>query len=687
MRIYEFAKQKKLTSKEVIALLQEHGNNTVQSHMYVLTPQDIEFLEKKLHTTKVTVPKIEKKIPPVMVQEESKVVQQPKVVQPLIKQQKISHKTDRATPLPVKESIYKKIEPALILEKEILLQSMTVDELSRKTGHTVSEIITLLLKQGVLINKNQLLTDKLVGQLAAFFGIKIKEPAPIKTTLESMVSNKKEGEAEGEVRIPIVVVVGHVDHGKTTLLDVIRKTRVALREKGGITQHIGAYQAHTSHGDIIFIDTPGHEAFSLMRTRGLQVADIAILVIAADDGIMPQTIEAIKVAQSVGLPIIVAINKIDKASPKQIETVQQSLAQYGLIPEQWGGQTICVPVSAKIGTGIDDLLEVIILQGQVMDLRVRKDNSARGIILESKLEKGRGPVATIIMHDGTLRIGDFLIAGSARCKVNALIDSFGQHVQQISAPSPVMVAGFEKLPQVGDAVCVVKGQEYKNFTGDEACNSQGFVTRMATVSEQALNIIVKTDSVSTKDAVIGLLQKMVGKYYKDFNILYAAVGAITESDVTRAYDTGALLYGLHVKVEPGAMNLAHTLGVSIELHDIIYRLIEELEVIAQKGKPIKKIIKKIGEAHVLKVFDIKNLGVIAGAQVSSGKFIREGKVVIWRGKYKVGEGAIKSLQRDKKSVKEVNVGFECAFMVEGFDKWLVDDRVECMQEIASENQN
>ena len=473
-----------------------------------------------------------------------------------------------------------------------------------------------------------------------------------------------------------MVVIGHVDHGKTTLLDFIRKTRVAAREKGGITQHLGAYEAKTKYGSIVFLDTPGHEAFSLMRARGIKTADIAILVVAADDGVMPQTVEAIKAAQSINIPIIVALNKIDKVAPAQLEKVKHSLVQYGLTPEEWGGQTVVMPISAKLGQGVDQLLEVVSLQSQLMELVANPNVAARGFILESKLEKGLGSIATVICQQGILRVGDYFIAGNVQGRVSTLIDSAGKRIKEVHPSIPVQVAGFDELPRVGDSFEVVLPEEYKKARQAQVTTSSKF-KGSAVAREHALSLIIKTDNVSSMEAVLGALKKLSGKAFKEFHVLHGAVGSINESDVVLASDTGALIYGLHTKAESSALVAAQKYKVTIKLFDIIYKMLEDLELVAEQGKPVKMVTKKTGEAVVLKVFDIKSLGVIAGAQIKSGICTRNGKLVIWRGKYKVGEGAIKSLQRDKKAVKEVHAGFECAFLVDGFTEWQIDDRVEC----------
>ncbi|HVW99892.1 MAG TPA: translation initiation factor IF-2 [Candidatus Babeliaceae bacterium] len=645
-RVYEFSKKHGIANKELISLLHENGFS-VANHMAVLSPEALAFLERKFkgEVTSKT----------------------PTSIKPRDAAQSSNSSGSRA----------QREASAIVQPKEaaIPLAPMSVADIAFKVGKPVSEVILWLLKEGIVATKNQVVSEKVVSQIARTYNIKIEE-GPKQEKLGSVVIPSVEG--RGHARAPVVVVIGHVDHGKTTLLDFIRNTRVAAKEKGGITQHLGAYEANTPQGSIVFLDTPGHEAFSMMRERGTRIADIAILVVAADDGVMPQTIEAIKHAQSIGLPVVVALNKIDKVSPQQIEAVKQSLSGYGLLPEEWGGQAIFVPISAKVGTGISELLDIIILQAQIMELGAERDVPARGYILESRIQKGRGPVATVICQQGTLRVGDFFRYGNLYGKVTSLTDYKGKALQQALPSQPVQVAGFPDLPQAGEQFAVVDQSEArKSRPVAEQRQSQG----RGLWSENMLNVIFKVDSASSKEALVHAVSKISDKFFRPLNILSAAVGPCTENDVLLASDAKAIIYTFHSRVEPSALAASHRVGVVVRSFDIIYRLLEDLEEVAEQGRPIKMVTKKIGEAVVLKVFDIKHLGVIAGAQVKAGRFVRDGRVVIWRGKHKVGEGPIQSLQREKRPAKEVHAGFECGFMVEGFSDWRPDDRVECYLEV------
>ena len=635
MRIYEFSKKYNIPNKELIHQLHEGGFD-IQSHMTLLSAEALAFLEKKYDTKKSP----EKEVKTVT----KELSQAPTVEQPLIAK-----------------------------EASLVLEPMSVGDFSKKTNQPISEVILALLRQGVIATKNQLLSKNIIANLAQAFDIPTIEQQQARNLKERVALTPLHGK-KLEERLPVVVVVGHVDHGKTTLLDFIRKTRLAAKEKGGITQHLGAYEAKTAHGNIVFLDTPGHETFSLMRARGMNAADLAVLVVAADDGVMPQTVEAIKLIQKNELPVIVAINKIDKASPQQIEAVKTRLASYGLTPEEWGGQTIMIPISAKTGQGVDNLLEVIVLQSKMMELTASLSEPARGFILEAKLEQGRGPVATILCQQGTLHVGDFFICGGLSGRVNSLIDSSGKRVDAIRPSQPARVAGFSVLPHVGEFFEVVAAGEIKNRLNKES--DKMFFARHS-AEDNGFNIIIKADSASSQEALLGALEKLGSKNSRKIVIVHAAIGAIKESDVNLAAATHALIYGLHVKVEPNALVLAQRLGIVIKLFDIIYKLLEHMSSAIDQAKPVKMVSKKIGEAVILKIFDIKNIGIIAGAQVKTGRLVKDAKVIIWRGKHKIGEGLILSLQRDKKTVKEVHAGFECAFVVDKFSEWLVDDRVEC----------
>ena len=675
MRVYEFAKEHGLASKDLITLLKKEGHS-VASHMSVLSADAITFLKNKYEKKAAPAPAVQikveqpKKEPDQQIKEEKKVLSAPNVPQGVAKKSAPSlSKPD------LKEKDEKKQEVA-----PLSLASYVLSDLANILGKTTGDIILTLLKWGIISNKNQILPEELVERIAKHYEIPTQKVVE-KAKQEFKSSVAATDQAHLKERLPVAVVMGHVDHGKTTLLDFIRKTRVAAREKGGITQHLGAYEATTPQGNLVFIDTPGHEAFSKIRIRGTKVADIVILVVAADDGIMPQTIEALKHAQSMNVPIIVAINKIDKVEKARIDIVKRELGSaHNLLPEEWGGQTMYIPISAKTGQGVDKLLEMIILQSQLMELQAQISGPARGFVLESKLEKGRGPVATVLTQHGLLSIGDYFVAGKTSGKISSMNDSLGQRVTQMGPSHPVQIAGFNELPDAGDFFETVQKDAFLKTKHEQSGQKPAFIHRVQT--ESAINLLVKTDTNSSKEALLESIAKISKNSKKGFAILHSAVGNVNESDVMLAHDTGARIITLHVKSETNAALLAGRMKVSITSFDIIYKLLEYLQEFALSLEPKKMVRTKIGEAIVRKVFDIKNLGVIAGAYVKQGIFTRDGSVIIFRGNKKVGEGKIISLQRDKNTVKEVHTGFECAFMIQDFKDWAIDDRVECYQERA-----
>lgn len=661
MRIYEFAKKHGVTSKSLIEELTLEGF-TVGSHMSMLTNQEIEFLNKKYEkpTNNPESILIDKKIEKSL---ESKPLPKP-VNQPVYNR-----------PFVNPRSVIKKAVVEIPAPTEILLTAMTPEEFADKVHQPTNDVILTLLRWGIIAPKNSMLDEAAVERLAAHYNIAVTHPEVAQEHKEEILISDK---PEVRLRPPVLVILGHVDHGKTTLLDYIRKSRIAAREKGGITQHLGAYHVNTKHGGIVFLDTPGHEAFSKIRVRGVKTADIAILIVAADDGIMPQTLEAIKIAKQMAVPIIVAINKVDKVDPLRLEVVKRQLADQDLLPEEWGGQVIVMPISAKTGQGVDELLDMIDLQAQMMELSADYAGHAKGFVLESKLEKGRGSVATILLQQGSLKIGDYFIAGSVSGRVSSMIDSYGKQLKEVGPTNPVRVAGFSDLPNSGDFFEAVSKKDSRKPRNEVDQDHRGIV-----LHEKAIKLVIKTDSNSTKEALLDSIKKVAKKIkHTDIAVLSSGVGDITERDIMFASNTGSAIIGLHVKIEPNATQLAQRMSVSVTLFDIIYKLLEYLQESSDKLKEIKMIQKKTGEAEIRKVFDIKKLGIVAGCAVKEGTFVKNGNVVVWRGKYKIGEGPITSLQRDGKTVKEVHTGFECAFMAEGLTDFAEGDRVECFVSVA-----
>lgn len=702
VRVYELAKKNGLTSKDLLSLLSQKGF-TLSSHVSVVPSEAIEVVELHILSGKknellTNTDSLDKKHKEVIIKSEIKPevnLKAQNIKNPEINADnktkgfgsksnntgKMQHKSQNRD-LYYDKIVNTKLSCKEIICDEIIIQAMTVSDFALTSCKPLSEIILTLLRQGVMATKNQVLDENTILKLANTYGIKTVQKS--KEHAEVLKGNVKDKIVSENAlhRAPVIVVVGHVDHGKTTFLDFIRNTKVAAKEKGGITQHLGAYEAKISGNSIVFLDTPGHEAFFMIRSRGLKVADIAILMVAGDDGVMPQTVEAIKYAKSIGLPIIVAINKADKLSQAQIDVVKRQLATNDLAPEDWGGQTTCMLISAKTGQGINELLDIIILQAELLELTADPSVPASGYILESKLEKGRGPVATVLIQQGSFRIGDYFKAGNAVGKISSVMDSFGKKITEVGPSFPVQVAGFSELPEAGDQFEVISAVEFKKLQSGQVFGNRNPANSNLKLNNESIGIVVKTDSASSREALVAAISKFSNnKNMKNIHIIDSSIGSVRESDVVFASDTHAIIYCFHVKAESASVSLAQKLNVNIRYFDIIYKLLEDLELLCTSSMPIKTVSKKIGEAGVLKVFDIKGLGVIAGAHIKSGIFSKDGKVIIFRGKHKIGEGKIKSLQRDKKAVKEVHTGFECAFMVEGFDAWQPEDRVECYLEV------
>lgn len=564
--------------------------------------------------------------------------------------------------------------------KSVCVRPMTVVEIAAVADLPVSEVILHLLRKGIASTRNQILGESVVEETLTFFGCQaVRSKSDVAGQVTDELLEKKgfvAGEKGVETRAPIIVVVGHVDHGKTTLLDYIRKTRVALREKGGITQHLGAYEVETSHGKIIFLDTPGHEAFAMMRSRGIRVADLVVLVVAADDGVMPQTVEAIKRAKEAQVPIIVALNKIDRADEKSIENVKTQLSKHDVLVEDWGGDVICVPISAKSGAGVDQLLDMLALQAQMLDLHTKKTGAGVGCVLESSMERGRGAVGTVILQYGVLEIGDYFLVGDTKGRVSSLMDSSGKWVKHVGPTVPISVAGFDELPQAGDIFTVVSAVRYKKAR-EQKSDVSLVLSQVLVQSSEAVKIILKADTDSSKEALIAALGKIGAQEKQPIVIISAGVGPITEGDLDLAVTADARLYTFGVKPDATVQAYAKRLNRTIYSFDIIYHLLDDVRAFIKSLREPEKVLTKTGEAIVLKVFDIKGVGVIAGCSVKKGKIVKNGHVVVWRGNQKIGEGDIQTLQRDKRSMKEVAAGFECAFIVSGLSDFQEDDRVEC----------
>lgn len=550
-------------------------------------------------------------------------------------------------------------------------------------------LILELLKKGFACGLNDLVSPERIQELGLALNIAVNVELPVEQGNSAQRSSDIRAQGTNMVRRwPVVVVMGHVDHGKTTLLDYLRKTSVAAKEKGGITQHLGAYEVESSHGKIVFIDTPGHAAFTSIRDRGVSVTDLVVLIVAIDDGVKPQTIEALSQAQKAKLPIVVAINKIDKShTDDDFDRIKRQLAEYGLLAEDWGGDTVMVGISAKSGSGVDELLEMIVLQTQLMDLFADITVPAQLFVLESRVDRGFGPVATVIPLSGTLRIGDHFASGDVTGKVRLLLKPNGEKVAEVGPSIPVQVVGCNALPEPGDVLKVVSADEFSRIKNAQLRKSN--ITVQADTSQhddssgEFVKIIVKTDAQGSADAIMKLTAQMSAQdeeMRKRLRIISCAVGDVTESDVIRASDTGAYIIAFTARVDRNAAEVAQTKNVQIKYFDIIYRLTEHLEEEIKRTKKAIKILKRTGKLEVRKTFVLKDQGIIAGCYVVEGSIFRTGRVVCMRGKQKMGEDEITSLQRDKKALKEITAGYECAFMCKTFNDWQVGDIVECFIE-------
>ena len=565
---------------------------------------------------------------------------------------------------------------------------LTIKELADKMKIQPSVIVKKLFMQGQIVTVNQEVDFETAEEIAMEFEV-LCEKEEVVDVIEELLKEDEEDEATMEKRPPVVCVMGHVDHGKTSLLDAIRNTNVIDREAGGITQHIGAYVANVNGERITFLDTPGHEAFTAMRLRGAQSTDIAILVVAADDGVMPQTVEAISHAKAAGIEIIVAVNKIDKPSAN-IERVKQELTEYELIPEDWGGSTIFVPVSAKTGEGLEDLMEMILLTAEVLELKANPNRQARGLVIEAELDKGKGSVATVLVQKGTLRVGDAIAAGSAHGRVRAMIDDKGRRVKEAGPSTPVEILGLNDVPNAGEVfVGCANDKEARNFA--ETFISQGRVkmleetkskmslddlfTQIQAGNLKELGIIVKADVQGSVEAVKQSLVKLSNDEVV-IKIIHGGVGAINESDVTLASASNAIIIGFNVRPDATAKEIAEREGVDLRLYRVIYNAIEDVEA-AMKGMLDPVFEEKVlGHAEVRQTFKASGVGTIAGSYVLDGVFERNCSARVVRDGVVIFDGALASLKRFKDDVKEVKAGYECGFVFEKFNDVKEGDQVE-----------
>ena len=573
-----------------------------------------------------------------------------------------------------------------IVHEVLVPETISVADLAHKMAVKAGEVIKALMKMGMMVTINQVLDQETAIIIVEEMGHTAKAAAA--NDPETFLEDAEHAEAILETRPPVVTVMGHVDHGKTSLLDYIRRSRVASGEAGGITQHIGAYHVETERGMVTFLDTPGHEAFTAMRARGAKATDIVILVVAADDGVMPQTIEAVHHAKAAGVPLVVAVNKIDKPEANS-ERVKQELVAEEVVPEDWGGDTMFVEVSAKTGKGIDELLEAVLLQAEVLELKAPKNTPAKGLVIEGRLDKGRGPVSTILVQSGTLKRGDMLLAGSSFGRVRAMLDEAGNDIKEAGPSIPVEILGLSDVPNSGEEVIVLnderKAREIAMFrqgkfrdvklAKKQAANLENIFENMGEGEVKSLPLIIKSDVQGSYEALATSLQKLSTEEVK-VNIIHTGVGAVTESDVNLSVASKAVLIGFNVRADAGARKLIESSGVDVRYYNIIYEAVDEIKAALGGMLAPEKKESAIGLVEVREVYRISKVGAVAGCYVQDGVIKRNSKIRVLRGDVIIHTGELDSLKRFKDDVKEVKSNFECGLSLKNYNDIEVGDLLE-----------
>ncbi|MGN1387005.1 MAG: translation initiation factor IF-2 [Bacillus sp. (in: firmicutes)] len=716
IRVYEYAKKHNVSSKVIIEKLKEM-NIEVSNHMAAIDDSAVNKLnqsfqpkkdEKKANTNQteaiasenkyedrhdensVSKQKLVKKKP---VQQGNK---KPGGNQPFNrgkKQNRNAKKGQQTNRAPQMHTPRKERE---LPEKITFSESLTVGELAKKLHREPSEIIKKLFLLGVMATINQSLDKDAIELICSEYGVEVEEEIKVDLTdLDAYIASEEEATENTEERPAVVTIMGHVDHGKTTLLDSIRNTKVTEGEAGGITQHIGAYQVEVNDKKITFLDTPGHAAFTTMRARGAKVTDIAIIVVAADDGVMPQTVEAINHAKAAEVPIIIAVNKMDKEAANP-DRVMQELTEHGLVPEAWGGDTIFVPMSAKKGEGIDELLEMIILVSEVEEFKANSNKLATGTVIEAQLDKGRGPVATLLVQNGTLKIGDPIVVGTTFGRVRAMVNDMGRRVKDAGPSTPVEITGLNDVPQAGDLFVVFKDEKTARQVGETRAQQQvqtqrnektvvtldNLFEQMKQGEMKEINLIVKGDVQGSVEALSASLQKIDVEGVK-VKIIHSGVGAINEYDIMLATASNAIVIGFNVRPDVNAKRAAESEKVDVRLYSIIYKVMEEIES-AMKGMLDPEYEEKvIGQAEVRTTFKVSKVGTIAGSYVIDGKITRDSQIRLIREGVVIFEGEIDALKRFKDDAKEVAQGYECGITIKNYNDLKEGDIIEAyvMEEI------
>jgi translation initiation factor IF-2 len=687
IRVYELAKELNITSKELIEILSEEFSVTVKNHMSVIEEEDAELIKEFFSE------KDDKK-------EEELVEEKEEVKDKIPSVQKDSTKKSKSNRSKGKyksksqnntqdDGDNKKNSGEDEEEKIIEIDdTITVKELSEKIGKSSTEVIKQLIFMGVMAAINQEIDFSTAEKLGEKFNVILmkKERDIDKEAVEQ--EEDDDNEENLDKKPPVVTVMGHVDHGKTSLLDAIRKSKVTTHEAGGITQHIGAYTVNINGEKITFLDTPGHEAFTAMRARGAQITDIVILVVAADDGIMPQTVEAINHCKAANVPIVVAINKIDRPGANP-DRVKQELTEYGITPEDWGGDTICVPVSAHTKEGLDTLLEMVLLTAEVQELKANPNRNAKGAVIEAKLDKGRGPVATLLVQNGTLRVGDSIIVGTTYGRIRAMFDDKGKNIKSAGPSIPVEILGLSEVPSAGDRFHQVKDEKTARELADRRkqkvreeylqsthkVSLEDLYNQIKEGKVKELNIIVKADVQGSIEALRQSLQKLSTEEVK-VRVIHGAVGAITETDVSLASASNAIIIGFNVRPDSNAEKAAEKEAVDIKTYRVIYTAIEDVKsaMLGMLEPDYKENVT--GKAEVRQIYKISSIGTIAGCYVLDGKIVRNSNVRIIRDGIVIFESQLASLKRFKDDAKEVPQGFECGISVEKFNDIKEGDIIE-----------
>ncbi len=723
LRVYDLAKKYNIPSKEFVAILNKY-NIPVKNHMSALTDQQIAEFDEKFDKDKYQAElEAEKKQAPVKenvktgsshvspkVSSDTKKPTRPpqknqqntggnvpkkaddkkrpissnQGQQPKVRDHSKKEKTARSVYKRIKDEKKKSVQLNQTFE---IPEILTVGELADVLEISATEVIKSLMQAGTMVSINQEIDFETAAIVAAELGFEV-EAIKIEDVVSKILEEYDEEESENEIpRPPVVTVMGHVDHGKTSLLDRIRKANVIAGEAGGITQHIGAYTVNIKNHAITVIDTPGHEAFTAMRSRGAQITDIAVLVVAADDGVMPQTVEAINHAKAAGVPILVAINKIDKPGADP-ERVKQELTKYNLVVEEWGGETIAVNVSAKTGEGIESLLEMIIMMSEMEELTADPSREARGSVIESQIKRGKGSVATLLVQQGTLHVGDSIISGTTYGKIRTMIDDKGKRLKKAGPSTPVEISGLSDIPAAGDDFIVLENEKEARSLAEKRKEMQkGERQRRSNISLddlfsqiqdgniQDVNIVIKADVQGSIEAIKQSLEKLDNEAVR-INIIHGAVGAINETDVLLASTSNAIVIGFNVRPDKNAVKLAETEEVDIRLYRVIYDAVEDIKK-AMEGMLAPEFREKVmGNAEIREVFKIPSIGTIAGCYITDGKINRNDDVRIIRDGIVVLEAKIASLRRFKDDVKEVNTGYECGIGIEKYNDLKVGDNIE-----------